>query len=127
MSEEATEYEVSMICRAPDSKGMTLNEYQQKALETAIYPMPIIYPALGMCGEAGEVADKVKKVIRDNNSKFTKEKKVEIAKEIGDVLWYCATLAHDLGYSLEKIAEMNYDKLHSRQLRGKLGGNGDNR
>lgn len=106
---------------------MTLNEYQQKALETAIYPTPIVYPALGLCGESGEVADKVKKVIRDNNSEFTNEKKAEIAKEIGDVMWYCATLSKDLGYTLDEIAEMNYQKLHSRQLRGKLGGNGDNR
>lgn len=108
-------------------KEMTLNEYQGKALETAIYPMPIIYPALGLCGESGEVADKVKKVIRDNNSEFTDEKKAEIAKEIGDVLWYCATLSNDIGYTLDEIAEMNYQKLHSRQLRGKLGGSGDNR
>ena len=108
-------------------KKMTLNEYQQKALETAIYPTPIIYPALGLCGESGEVAGKVKKVIRDNNSEFTSEKKAEIAKEIGDVLWYCATLSKDLGYTLDEIAEINYQKLHSRQLRGKLGGNGDNR
>lgn len=106
---------------------MTLNEYQEKALETAVYPLAIIYPALGMCGEAGEVADKVKKVIRDNNQDFTEEKKTEIAKEIGDVLWYCATLARDLGFSLESIAQMNYDKLKSRQVRGKLGGSGDNR
>ena len=110
-----------------NSSRMTLNEYQQKALETAIYPTPIIYPALGMCGEAGEVADKVKKVLRDNKSDFTDEKKEEIAKEVGDVLWYCATLAYDLGYSLEQIGDMNYQKLHSRQLRGKIGGSGDNR
>lgn len=106
---------------------MTLNEYQQKALETAIYPTPIIYPALGLCGESGEVADKVKKVLRDNHSEFADDKKAEIAKEIGDVLWYCATLSNDLGYTLDDIAEMNYQKLHSRQLRGKLGGSGDNR
>lgn len=108
---------------------MTLNEYQQKALETAIYPeeQKIIYPTLGMCGEAGEVADKVKKVIRDNNQDFTPLKKAELAKEIGDVLWYCATLAHDLGYTLEQIAEINYEKLKSRQMRGKLSGEGDNR
>ena len=68
---------------------MTMNEYQNLALETAIYPQPIIYPALGLTGEAGEVADKVKKVLRDNDSQFTPEKKLEIAKEIGDVLWYC--------------------------------------
>lgn len=108
---------------------MTLNDFQKGALETAIYPSEckIIYPALGMCGEAGEVADKVKKVIRDNGQNFTDEKKAEIAKEIGDVLWYCATLAHDLGYSLETIGEMNYNKLKSRQARGKIGGEGDNR
>ena len=79
---------------------MTLNEYQQHALETAIYPddRRIIYPTLGLTGEAGEVADKVKKVIRDAHEEFTPEKKLEIVKEIGDVLWYCATLARDLGY-----------------------------
>lgn len=109
--------------------NMTLNEYQQKALETAVYPQnyKIVYPALGMNGEAGEVADKVKKVIRDSNGEFTDEKKREIAKEIGDVLWYCATLANDIGFDLETIGQMNYNKLHSRQVRGVLGGSGDNR
>ena len=108
---------------------MTLNEYQQKALETAVYPQEykVIYPALGLTGEAGECSDKVKKVIRDNNGEFTVEKNVEIAKEIGDVLWYCATLANDIGFDLETIGQMNYDKLHSRQERGMLHGSGDNR
>ena len=108
---------------------MTLNEYQQKALETAVYPQEykVIYPALGLTGEAGECSDKVKKVIRDNNGEFTIEKKVETAKEIGDVLWYCATLANDIGFDLETIGQMNYDKLHSRQERGMLHGSGDNR
>lgn len=110
-----------------EKKELSLNEYQKIALETAEYPMPIIYPTIGLIGEAGEVADKVKKVLRDNNSNFTDEKKLEIAKEIGDVLWYCATLSHDIGYTLEEIAQMNYNKLHSRQLRGKIHGNGDNR
>lgn len=110
-------------------EAMTLNEYQQKALETAIYPeqYKVIYPALGMAGEAGEVADKVKKIIRDSNGEITQEKALEIVKEIGDVLWYCATLANDLGYSLDVTAQMNYDKLHSRQQRGMIHGNGDNR
>lgn len=109
--------------------GMTLNEYQKKALETAIYPeqYKVIYPALGMAGEAGEVADKVKKIIRDSNGEITQEKALEIAKEIGDVLWYCATLGNDLGFDLDTIAQMNYNKLHSRQQRGKIGGSGDNR
>lgn len=108
---------------------MNLNEYQEAALQTAVYPEDkrIIYPALGMCGEAGEVADKVKKVIRDDAQQFTDEKKVAIAMEVGDVLWYCATMAHDLGYTLEDIAQMNIYKLKSRQQRGKLGGSGDNR
>lgn len=108
---------------------MTLNEYQQKALETAVYPQEfkIIYPSLGLTGEAGECADKVKKVIRDNGGQFTEEKRLELAKEIGDVLWYCATFANDIGYDLETIGQMNNDKLHSRQERGVLGGSGDNR
>lgn len=110
-----------------EKKKLTLNQYQKMALETAIYPQPIIYPTLGLTGEAGEVSDKVKKVLRDNNFIFTEDKKTEIAKEVGDVLWYCATLSHDIGYTLEEIAQMNYDKLHSRQLRGKLHGSGDNR
>ena len=108
---------------------MTLNEYQKKALETAVYPQEfkIIYPALGLTGEAGEVADKVKKVIRDNNGTFDDGRKKEIAKELGDVLWYVATLSNDIGYSLDEIAVMNYEKLSSRKQRGMIGGNGDNR
>lgn len=108
---------------------MTLNEYQKKALETAVYPSnyKIVYPVLEMNGEAGECADKVKKVIRDQNGEFTDEKRRELAKEIGDVLWGCAVAAHDIGYDLETIGQMNYAKLHSRQERGVLGGSGDNR
>ena len=107
----------------------TLNEYQQGALETAIYPKEykIIYPSLGLAGEAGEVCDKIKKIIRNNNCEVSDDKKREIAKELGDVLWYIATLANDIDYKLEDIARMNYDKLHSRQQRGVLGGSGDNR
>ena len=110
-------------------KTMTLNEYQQHALETAIYPenRRIIYPTLGLTGEAGEVADKVKKVIRDAHEEFTPEKKLEIVKEIGDVMWYCATLARDLGYELDDVAQMNVDKLRSRMQRNHLTGSGDNR
>lgn len=107
---------------------MEMNEYQKQALKTAIYPHPIVYPVLGLTGEAGEVADKVKKVIRDQGSDFsdghTKEK---IAKEIGDVLWYLSTLANDLGYTLDEIAEMNIRKIQSRQQRDKIHGAGDNR
>ena len=106
-----------------------LNEYQQRALETAVYPADkkIIYPTLGLTGEAGEVADKVKKVIRDNGQQFDEDHRNAIALEISDVLWYVAVLANDLGYTLQNIAEMNYAKLKSRQERGKIGGSGDNR
>lgn len=99
-------------------KELTLDEYQQMALETAIYPLPIIYPTLGLTGEAGEVSEKIKKVLRDNEGVFDKEKKREIAKEIGDVLWHCATLSNDIGYTLSDIAKINYEKIHSRQVRG---------
>ena len=114
-----------------------LNEYQQRALETAVYPseFKVIYPSLGLTGEAGEVSDKVKKVLRDTelvrDSKgaiyIPADKCEQIAMELGDVCWYIATLAHDLGYTLQEIAEMNYAKLKSRQERGKLSGSGDNR
>lgn len=108
---------------------MEVNNYQKMALETAIYPkeQKIIYPTLGLTGEAGEVADKVKKVLRDNHGEFTEEKRKEIAKELGDVAWYLAVCAHDIGYTLEEICQMNYDKLKSRQQRGVIHGNGDNR
>lgn len=109
---------------------MTLNEYQEHALETAVYPekYKVVYPALGLAGEAGETADKIKKVLRgDDGGVLTDEKRQAVAMEIGDVLWYCATLANDLGYDLDTIAQMNYAKLKSRQERGKLSGSGDNR
>lgn len=104
-----------------------INNYQMQAREFAIYSerMKIVYPALGLAGEAGEVADKVKKIYRDgrDDERF----KGEIAKEIGDVLWYCAALADDLGFTLQQIAEMNIYKLKSRMAQGKIQGDGDNR
>lgn len=111
-------------------KDMEMNDYQRKSVEFAIYPAThrILYPALGLAGEAGEVANKVKKFIRDGADKEAFEvKKIEIAAEIGDVLWYCAALAHDLGYNLSDIASENYAKLSGRSERGTLGGDGDNR
>lgn len=107
---------------------MNINDYQLGALETAIYPKEhkIIYPAFGLAGEAGETADKVKKYLR-GDYELDPEHKKAIALEIGDVLWYCATLANDLGYSLEEVAQMNLDKLRSRNQRGKIHGNGDER
>ena len=106
---------------------MDFDEFQQKALATAIYPHPIVYPTLGLTGEAGEVADKVKKVIRDNQGEFGDERRLEIAKEIGDVLWYCAMLAHDLGYTFDQIAQINCDKIAARKNAGTIHGEGHNR
>jgi len=105
----------------------TINNYQMQAREFAIYPehMKVVYPALGLAGEAGEVADKVKKIYRDDrtDARFL----AEIAKEIGDVMWYCAALANDLGFDLQQIAEMNIYKLKSRRATGKITGSGDDR
>jgi NTP pyrophosphatase (non-canonical NTP hydrolase) len=99
-------------------------EYQKKAVEFAIYPeaYKVIYPTLGLCGEAGEVAEKVKKQVRDGN--FNRH---EVAKELGDVLWYLANLANDIGYSLSEVAAINVDKLQSRKDRNVISGSGDNR
>lgn len=109
---------------------MDLNQYQNSALKTAIYPRQganFTYPALGLVGEAGEVADKLKKVIRDNDGVLTDPVRDAVAKELGDVLWYLAVLANELDYDLNTIAEDNILKLLSRQERGVLAGSGDNR
>ena len=109
---------------------MTFEEYQKKARETAIYPNKdnnFVYPVLGLVGEAGEVAEKIKKVLRDNNGVIDEAKKQEISKELGDVLWYLAQVAFELGLSLEDVACLNIEKLNSRKDRGKLSGSGDNR
>jgi NTP pyrophosphatase (non-canonical NTP hydrolase) len=102
-----------------------MDVYQAQARKTAIYPKQykLVYPALGLCGEAGEVAEKIKKSMRDGN----KLDDLAVAKELGDVLWYLANLAEDLGYDLSEIAQMNYEKLKSRQERNALKGNGDDR
>ena len=109
---------------------MNLNEYQAAAKTTAVFPtdglMPILYPVLGLAGETGEVADKVKKVIRAGGE-FTLEVRTEIAKELGDVLWYVATLSEGLGFTLESLAQMNLAKLADRKQRGVVKGEGDSR
>lgn len=108
---------------------MTLDTYQEEATRTAIYGAgnKIIYPALGLANEAGEVLGKIKKVLRDNNGDFTLEHRIEISKELGDVIWYCAALSNDLGISLDVIAFNNLAKLKDRQARGVIHGSGDNR
>jgi len=110
-------------------KDMDVNVYQDRAVATAIYPEThkITYPALGMAGEAGEVANKVKKIIRDGKKSLPDDWQEQLASEIGDVLWYCAALARDLDMSLATIMAANLDKLKTRQEQGTLGGSGDKR
>ena len=106
------------------NKDMSLNEYQNAAAKTAVYKTAhqILYPALGLAGEAGEVANKVKKMLRDND--FDRD---AIVAEIGDVLWYISQLSSELGYELEEVANSNLQKLNSRKIRGKIQGSGDDR
>ena len=108
---------------------MDFTKYQQTAVETAIYPDThrILYPALGMAGEAGEVANKVKKIIRDGTENLPEDWKDQLASEIGDVLWYCAALSNDIGIPLSLIAAQNRDKLLARKQKGTLQGSGDTR
>jgi len=107
-----------------------INYYQKEAVKTAIYPdsHSIIYPALGLAGEAGEIANKVKKFVRDGyDQEGFEQKQIELMAEIGDVLWYCAALARDIGFDLQHVAQYNIHKLQDRAARGKIGGDGDNR
>jgi NTP pyrophosphatase (non-canonical NTP hydrolase) len=109
---------------------MNFSEYQEKSRKTAKYPnagSDWTYPVLGLCGEAGEVAEKMKKVLRDCDGKIGETKREEIKKELGDVLWYISQLATELNLSLDEIAEKNIEKLYSRMERNKLKGDGDNR
>jgi NTP pyrophosphatase (non-canonical NTP hydrolase) len=109
---------------------MTFNEYQLKAKETAIFPDEdnhFIYAALGMMGEAGEVAEKIKKVWRDKGKIVNAEDKEEIKKELGDVLWYMSQLALEIGIDFDDVATNNINKLQSRLARNVLHGAGDNR
>lgn len=110
---------------------MNFNDYQAAAAKTAIYPtegpLGILYTALGLVNEAGEVGGKVKKMMRDDALTLTFDRRTQIAAEIGDVLWYCAMLAYEMGVPLDEIAEANILKLSDRSERGVLGGSGDTR
>ncbi|MFO7629757.1 MAG: nucleoside triphosphate pyrophosphohydrolase family protein [Prochlorococcaceae cyanobacterium] len=109
---------------------MDLRSYQQHSRATAHYPdadRNPIYPTLGLCGEAGEVADKVKKVLRDQGGHFDADSLAGLRLELGDVLWYVAQLATELGMDLADIAQANLDKLASRAARNVIAGSGDER
>ena len=108
---------------------MDFAEYQERSRRTAEYPREawLAYPALGLAGEAGELAEHAKKAIRDDAGQVTDERRSAMAKELGDVLWYVSQLATELGLELDEIADTNLQKLLSRQRRGVLSGSGDDR
>jgi NTP pyrophosphatase (non-canonical NTP hydrolase) len=107
-----------------------LSDYQDRSRATAVYPgagANLLYPTLGLCGEAGEVAEKVKKLVRDDGGILTEERRAALSKELGDVLWYVAQLATEADLDLDEIATANLEKLLSRQRREVLQGSGDDR
>ena len=108
---------------------MELSDYQRRSRVTAEYPREawLAYPALGLAGEAGEVAEHAKKAIRDDGGSVSPERRAAMAKELGDVLWYVAQIATELELDLDEIASGNLEKLLSRQRRGVLSGSGDER
>ena len=104
--------------------------YQDAAESTAVYPNKgdnMYYPALGLAGEAGEVCEKIKKIMRDQKGHFTEDNVEQISKELGDVLWYVAMVAAEFNIALSSVAEANLSKLQDRMDRGVLKGSGDNR
>ena len=109
---------------------MNFNEYQTRARTTAMYPdrdHNYIYPTLGLVGEAGELANKVKKISRDHGGVLDEAQTQTIAEELGDVLWYASNLASELKLPLDEVATRNLEKLASRKVRGTLHGSGDHR
>lgn len=110
---------------------MTFNEYQKKAKTTLLSSgdelLDVLHMALGISGESGEVSEKLKKIIRDNNGDLTKLDLESLKKELGDVLWHLAVMAELLGISFDEIATLNIEKLASRKKRGVLKGSGSDR
>lgn len=112
---------------------MDLDEYQTAARRTALYPQDarLLYPVLKLAGEAGEVAEKVGKWMRDEGwlpgRELSGAQRTALTKELGDVLWYVASVAADMGVSLEEVGTTNLDKLADRRARGTIGGSGDER
>lgn len=109
---------------------MTFDDYQKKATKTNLMKgrdAEVYYFALGLTGEAGEVSNKMKKILRDHNGDLSTVNASYVTKEIGDVLWYASMICEVFGVKLGDVAQANIDKLASRQERGVLGGAGDNR
>jgi NTP pyrophosphatase (non-canonical NTP hydrolase) len=110
--------------------NFTFKDYEKLAQVTAQYPnigSNIDYPTLGLCGEAGETANKVKKIARDFGGIISEESRLSIIEELGDTLWYVAMVAFELNVSMEEVAKRNIEKLKSRYERGVIKGKGDYR
>lgn len=107
----------------------TFDDYQIVAARTAVYPddVRILYPALGLAGEAGEVANKVKKIYRDDGGRVTDHRRAQVARELGGVLWYVAAVCTDMDLNMGDVARENAAILASRQELGRLHGDGDER
>jgi len=106
------------------------DEYQKQSKETAVYPIigeSYVYPVLGLSGEAGEVANKIKKIFRDKGAVLDEDTRNQVKKELGDVLWYLSQVATEMDLSLSEIAQLNLDRLFDRKKRGTIHGEGDNR
>lgn len=108
---------------------MDFKTYQIESRKTAIYPNcdGLYYVTLGLCGESGEIAEKVKKLIRDKNGVIDNEFRNDLTKEIGDLCWYMSQLCTELNIDFDDVATQNLEKLQDRQKRRKLHGSGDNR
>ena len=121
------EEEAHKFMEQKNKSTITASMYQSSAKETAMFPKDraLEYLTLGLVGESGEIANKIKKIIRDKIP--SANWKTDLPNEIGDVLWYCAMLADYLDADLGAIMENNLEKLQSRKKRGVLGGSGDNR
>ena len=109
---------------------MNFDNYQIEARKTAIYPNKdknFIYPTLGLVGETGEIAEKIKKILRDKNGIFDNDSKLAVKKELGDVLWYLSNLCDELEFTLDDVAKTNLEKLNLRISKGNISGSGDDR
>jgi len=108
---------------------MNFSDYQCRAVETAVYPKAIglQYVTLGLTGEAGEIANSVKKIFRDDKGALTAARRESLKKELGDVLWYAAMVAYELAIDLDEVAESNIQKLQARSSAGTIHGSGDER
>jgi NTP pyrophosphatase (non-canonical NTP hydrolase) len=107
---------------------MEFSVYQRLSRESAMYPNKdrnFVFPALGLCGEAGEAADGVKKAIRDDGGVVTDVRREELAAELGDVLWYASQLATEVGLDLDEVARGNLGKIVARARIGRPGHRGD--